>query len=144
MGLQLGRQETIVLLSLEGVRRALETPQRRNEEDITRATFAAEANFPDTGTGVDYDAILRAVERMPARSLVMRRCLDHGGTRYARGVGRAGGGCGGWGCMRCPRAGGGRYGEGGHDGRCNAQGVAARLRKKNARSEDRTHDLRIG
>src|SRR6266850_1832381 len=115
MGLQLGRQETIVLLSLEGIRRALETPQRRNKEDITRATFAAEANFPDTGTGVDYDAILCAVERMPARSLVMRRSLDHSGTRYARRVGRAGRGCGG--CMKRPRAWGGRYSEGGHDGR---------------------------
>jgi hypothetical protein len=129
MSLQLAHQETIVLLSLEGIWRALETPQRRNKEDITRATFAAEANFPDTGTGIDYDAILCAVERMPARSLVMRRCLDHGGTRYARRVGRTGRGCGGRGCMRCPRAWGGRYGEGGHDGRYNAQ-CRSKTRKK--------------
>ena len=102
MGLQLGRQKAILLLSLERIRRALETPQRRNKEDITGAAFAAEANFPDTGTGIDYNAIFCAIERMPTRGLVMRRCLNHSGTSYARRVGRAGRGCGGCTCVRCP------------------------------------------
>jgi hypothetical protein len=110
-------QETILLLSLEWVWRALEAPQRRNKENITRATFAAEANFPDTGTRIDDDAILCAVERMPTCGLVMRRCLNHGRTSYARRVGRTGRGYRGWGCMRCPRTWGGRHRKGGHGGR---------------------------
>lgn len=77
MGLQSGCQKTILLLSLERIWRALETPQRRNKEDIAGSTFATEANFPDAGARINYNTILCAVERMPTRGLVMRRCLNH-------------------------------------------------------------------
>jgi hypothetical protein len=71
MGLQLCRQQTVLLLSLERIRRALETPQRVHKEDITRATFATETDFPDTRARINYDAIFCAIERMPATGLVM-------------------------------------------------------------------------
>jgi hypothetical protein len=78
----------------------LETPHRSNKEDITRATFTAKPNFPNTRARIDYYAIFCAVEGMPARGLVMRRCLYHTGTGYARRVGRACRRSGG--CVRCP------------------------------------------
>src|SRR5712672_2514815 len=99
------------------MRRALQAPQRRNKENITRATFAAEPNFPYAGARINYNAIFCAVEGMPAGGLVMRRCLYRTRTRYARSIRRASRSYRGGSGMRYPRTWRGRYSKRGHDRR---------------------------